>query len=174
MQHQLAQTEAHLIEAIFWRCCGERFQTRLEGGAAEPEYLPHDARDGIALIRYRADYVASAFHELAHWCVAGLRRRQLVDYGYWYAADGRNAHQQARFCAVESKPQAIESLFHDAWGSTFHPSADNLDGEAIDPRPFLQAIAEHRIHFERHGLPPRAARLVEALKVARRSSCPVS
>ena len=46
-----------------------------------------------------------------HWCLAGTRRRQRVDYGYWYAPEGRDEAQQAAFFAVEAAPQALESLF---------------------------------------------------------------
>lgn len=151
------------VEAIFNVCLGQEHHTRLCGGAAEPLYQPA-AGCSPARIWYRYDYVASAFHEVAHWCIAGYRRRQLSDYGYWYQADGRDAQAQQRFCAVEARPQAIESFFHAAWGSTFHPSFDNLDGEAVDPQPFLSALAQQQAAVQQRGLPPRAAVFAAALR----------
>ena len=64
--------------------------TILCGGAAEPYYEP----GAPSVIYFREDFVRSALHEVAHWCVAGPVRRGLPDYGYWYAPDGRNADQQ--------------------------------------------------------------------------------
>ena len=162
-------TVSSQVEAIFAHCFEKSQQTRLVGGWDEPEYLcrkttsAHQGENALAEIRYRADYVASAFHEVAHWCIAGRERRQLDDFGYWYAADGRDAAQQQQFCAVEARPQAIESFFHAAWGSTFNPSFDNLDGEAIDGAPFLAAIGREQGLIREHGLPPRAQVFAAAL-----------
>src|SRR3546814_2809228 len=50
---------------------------------------------------------------VAHWCLAGAARRRQDDYGYWYAADGRDLEQQHLFEQVEVKPQALELLFSD-------------------------------------------------------------
>lgn len=44
----------------------------------------------------------------------GEKRRQLVDFGYWYAPDGRSAEQQELFQAVEVKPQAMEWILSPA------------------------------------------------------------
>ncbi len=49
---------------------------------------------------------ASALHEISHWCIAGKARRELVDFGYWYCPDGRDAMTQSQFEDVEVKPQA--------------------------------------------------------------------
>ena len=76
-------------------------KTILIGGATEPYYQPGSPHR----IYFRADYVRSALHEVAHWCVAGRRRRQLPDYGYWYSPDGRDAEQQQ-----ESNLELIASL----------------------------------------------------------------
>lgn len=65
-------------------------------------------------------------HELSHWCIAGKKRRQLPDYGYWYAPDGRNAAQQRAFEQLEIKPQALECLFTLACKRHFQVSQDNL------------------------------------------------
>lgn len=100
--------------------------TRLVRGADEPEYFA--ASDGMpARIVFAHGYFASALHEISHWCIAGQARRQLNDFGYWYAKDGRNAHEQAAFEQVEIKPQAIECLFTLACGRYFFVSQDNLN-----------------------------------------------
>ncbi len=64
--------------------------------------------------------------ELSHWCIAGKARRQLADFGYWYAPDGRSEAQQQAFERVEIKPQALECLFTLACRRVFRVSQDNL------------------------------------------------
>lgn len=157
------------IEVIFHRALGEEYHTLLRGGAAEPWYQPWSAAGDPACIYYTHDYTASAFHEVAHWCIAGRARRGLADFGYWYHPDGRDEAEQQAFLQVEVGPQALESFFHAAWGSTFHPSFDNLGGEAVDPAPFLGALARQRAQWQEQGLPPRAARFTAALAAARRA-----
>ena len=101
-------------------------RTRLEGGYDEPLYRPKSAQQAHHCIFFRADYVSSALHEVAHWCLAGRRRRRLMDYGYWYEPDGRSAEQQLQFEQVEIQPQALEWLFSTACGHPFRLSRDNL------------------------------------------------
>ena len=91
----------------------------------EPEYFPAQ-NDKPARIEFAHGFFASALHELSHWCVAGDARRQLSDFGYWYAPDGRSAAQQQAFERVEIKPQALECLFTLACGRNFQVSQDNL------------------------------------------------
>jgi elongation factor P hydroxylase len=91
-------------------------------------------------VEYTCDYPASALHEAAHWCVAGVQRRQLPDYGYWYAPDGRCVEQQAEFERVEVKPQALEWIFARACGRRFRISADNLAGGLGPSEAFKSAI----------------------------------
>lgn len=149
---------AHELEAIFARCFLASQGTVLVGGGEEPIYLPGEPHR----IVYRADYFASALHEVAHWCIAGRRRRALVDYGYWYLPDGRDADQQRAFEQVEAAPQAIEWIFADACGSDFRVSADNLahgPGEG-----FEAAVAARKARYLREGLPARAARFAAALR----------
>ena len=137
-------------------------KTELIGGAAEPYYEPGSPHR----IYFRADYVRSALHEVAHWCVAGKRRRQLPDYGYWYSPDGRDADQQQAFFAVEARPQAVERCFCEAIGIPFSPSVDNV-GAQIEPRQlrrFQARIQQWCDQFEHIGLPPRAARFITALR----------
>ena len=112
------------IEKAFAQSLGVQHPVRLIGGFEEPLYLPAtDSR--AAEIRFRSDYPSSALHEVAHWCLAGARRRALEDYGYWYEAD-RDAKAQHAFESVEARPQALEWVFSRAVGCVFRVSADNL------------------------------------------------
>ena len=154
--------DAHQVMRLFNQEFAESDTTELIGGAAEPYYEP----GSLNRIYFRADYVRSALHEVAHWCVAGRRRRQLADYGYWYSPDGRGAAQQQAFFAVEARPQAIERCFCEAIGIPFSPSVDNV-GAQIEPqqlRRFEARIEEWCNQFERTGLPLRAARFITALR----------
>jgi len=154
------------LERIFAACFLESCCTRLAGGAREPLYQPAEKAGGLHLLWYRDDYFASALHEAAHWCIAGERRRQMPDFGYWYAPDGRDSAQQAAFEAVEAKPQALEWLFSLACGYRFRISVDNLsltrDCEP-DNEPFRRAVLARARAWQRDGLPARAAILFRAL-----------
>ena len=99
--------DAPQVMCLFNREFAVSDKTELIGGAAEPYYQPGSPHR----IYFRADYLRSALHEVAHWCVAGRRRRDLPDYGYWYSPDGRHADQQQAFFTVEARPQAIERRF---------------------------------------------------------------
>lgn len=101
--------------------------TCLIGGADEPEYRPADTESAYHRIIFRQDYVSSALHEVAHWCIAGQSRRLCLDYGYWYVPDGRSQKEQSLFEQVERKPQALEWIFSRAAGVRFRVSEDNLD-----------------------------------------------
>jgi elongation factor P hydroxylase len=161
--------DADRLSALFnslFRVC-ER--TVLRGGAAEPLYEPEvrgDDRPGRpAIIHFRADYAASALHEVAHWCIAGAARRRLPDYGYWYAPDGRDPAQQAAFLAVEARPQALEWCFAQACGLPFRLSLDNLDAPpaAGEPERFASAVIACGEALRDQGLPPRAQGFFDAL-----------
>jgi elongation factor P hydroxylase len=104
------------------------YNTKLIGGFDEPFYQSF-INDKAAEIQFTQDYIRSALHELAHWCVAGVERRKQDDYGYWYAADGRDQQQQYEFFKVEVKPQTIEWAFSVMCGVGFEPSIDNLTME---------------------------------------------
>ena len=154
--------DAHQVMRLFNQEFAESDTTELIGGAAEPYYEP----GSLNRIYFRADYVRSALHEVAHWCVAGRRRRRLADYGYWYSPDGRDAKQQQAFFAVEARPQAVERCFCEAIGIPFSPSVDNV-GAQIEPQQlhcFEARIQEWCNQFERTGLPLRAARFITALR----------
>lgn len=94
-------------------------------GEHEPEYFPAHLGQP-ARIEFAHGFFASALHEISHWCIAGNKRRQLSDFGYWYAADGRSVTQQNAFERVEIKPQALECLFTLACKRSFQVSQDNL------------------------------------------------
>ncbi len=102
------------------------YSTRLIGGFPEPFYKA--AVNGLpAEIQCTRDFERSALHELAHWCIAGDKRRLVDDYGYWYEPDGRSDEQQEIFFRVEIKPQAVEKHFCMALDIPFQVSLDNLD-----------------------------------------------
>jgi elongation factor P hydroxylase len=114
------------IAGCFNSDLGRRYRVRLIGGADEPLYEP--GVSAWSVIRYNRDYAASALHELAHWCIAGPARRDLIDYGYWYEPPPRSESAQARFAEAELPVQALESLLSEACGLPFRVSLDNLDG----------------------------------------------
>lgn len=150
------------LELVFADCFRARWRTRLEGGAAEPLYLPA-AADGLHQLCYRADYFASALHETAHWCIAGPARRLRIDFGYWYRPDGRDASAQHAFEAVEARPQALEWIFSVAAGYRFRPSADNLRGIGAGGDFGARVVAELERLLDR-GPPPRGRLFADALR----------
>ncbi|GAB5414462.1 MAG: elongation factor P hydroxylase [Congregibacter sp.] len=159
---------AQSIIDVFNRCFHADEYTVLRGGGDEPEYLPASG-DAPATIIFRQDYASSALHEVAHWCIAGRSRRKLVDYGYWYSADGRSHAQQQQFLQVERKPQALEFLFSEAAGLGFHLSMDNLQAppSSEERYAFARAVARAANVFLTEGPPRRAHRFLEALRKAR-------
>ena len=98
---------------LFEACFSDKFNTRLVKGNDEPIYIPGGVHvEGYEIENYHQvifahGFFRSALHEAAHWLVAGDLRRLQVDYGYWYAPDGRSADQQTEFESVEVKPQAV-------------------------------------------------------------------
>ncbi len=152
------------LEQVFARCFAKRWCTVLEGGASEPYYLPASGQGEMHRLLYRSDYFASALHEAAHWCIAGDSRRQLADFGYWYAPDGRSPQQQAAFEAVEAKPQALEWFFSRACGYLFRISVDNLGASGeYDTEPFRQRVLAQAHAWQQVGLPQRAELFFNAL-----------
>lgn len=145
------------VSRLFDNLFLESTNTRLSGGASEPLYEP--ASSGRpAVIWFRENYFSSALHEVAHWCIAGERRRQQIDYGYWYAPDGRSVDQQQAFLAVEARPQALEWIFARAANHRFRISQDNLNSE-VDPsqaQAFERAVIGEAQKFVAQGLPRRA------------------
>lgn len=155
------------LETVFNRCFLQREQTRLVGGGPEPVYRPATTPGGCHSLCYREDFFASALHEVAHWCIAGPRRRQLVDFGYWYAPEGRDPEQQSAFEAVEVKPQALEWIFSRACGYRFRVSVDNLDpvsGRLAETSGFRRRVARQAERYFRGSMPPRALEFFHALR----------
>lgn len=131
--------------------------TILVGNADEPLYLPCDESNSVNRIIFTRDYFASALHEVAHWCIAGDKRRGLVDYGYWYYPEGRTAEQQALFQQAEIKPQAIEYLFSKAARFSYVVSIDNFTpDENFYRESFTKKIIEQAQQYLTEGLPERA------------------
>ena len=157
----MARAITQVFDTLFSAC--ER--TVLVGGAQEPLYTP-SADWRPAQIHFRHDYPSSALHEVAHWCIAGPRRRSCVDYGYWYAPDGRSAEEQRLFVQVEARPQALEWLFSLACGIPFRVSIDNLDAPpgAQAERALREAVLREAHQLLHGALPARAARFYDALR----------
>ncbi len=130
--------------------------TRLVRGDDEPIYLPANENYPFSQIIFAHGFYASALHEIAHWCIAGEQRRQLIDYGYWYAPDGRSKEQQQVFEQVEVKPQALEWVLSKACNKPFRVSVDNLNGEVTDSMPFKKAVYHQVLRYCEQGLPERA------------------
>ena len=152
------------ITALFDGIFMPRYQTRLVRGKDEPLYRPADKQTPYHQIIFARGFYASALHEISHWCIAGAKRRQLEDYGYWYLPDGRNAQEQSAFEQAEIAPQALESLFADACGRTFHVSVDNLGGDVeVDRAAFAERVNARKQRYLREGLPTRANALYVAL-----------
>nr|WP_267955225.1 elongation factor P hydroxylase [Halomonas ethanolica] len=171
MSRRSATQEAsvtHRLEdviALFDGLFQDGFNTRLVRGGNEPLYLPADTACPWHRVIFARGFYASAMHEISHWCIAGERRRQLEDYGYWYLPDGRDAEQQSRFEAAEVAPQALEMLFSRACGLRFHVSVDNLGGEVdVDRHAFAARVTARAARYEREGLPARAAAFHAALQ----------
>ena len=155
------------IIQVFNRLFRDTYRTELVGGGHEPLYQPN--ANSTHNIIFRADYAASALHEVAHWCMAGEERRQLKDYGYWYFPEGRSPERQEEFERMEVKPQSMEWLFASASDVSFHVSVDNLQGAAFNPLRLRQSVHKQALYYRRVGLPRRAARFFEALQAVRGS-----
>lgn len=158
MQHN-CQDIIQLFHQTFY----QTYQTKLVKGDDEPVYLPANENVTYHQIMFAHGYVSSALHETAHWCLAGEKRRQQVDWGYWYLPDGRNEKQQARFEQVELKPQAIEWAFSLAANIKFNVSADNLSGCGSDWRAFRIKVRAQLLQYFEHGFPVRAQQFIDTL-----------
>ena len=134
-------------------------------GAGEPEYFPAKANQP-ARIEFAHGFFQSALHECSHFFIAGERRRQLSDFGYWYAPDGRTEAQQQAFERVEIKPQALECLFTLACRHPFQVSQDNLFATFdTSTSTFAQDVYQQAKAYiaAPHTLPRDAKTLLQAL-----------
>jgi elongation factor P hydroxylase len=161
------QQRLDLISAVFTDNFFKTENTQLIGGADEPLYTPSLITEKPHQLFFRENFVSSALHEIAHWCIAGKQRRLQQDFGYWYQPDGRTVDEQAQFESMEVKPQALEWIFSNACGQKFNPSADNLNAcedDKADDIHFKQAlIKQARQWCKSQQLPPRAKIFIEAL-----------
>ena len=141
-------------------------QVQLRGGGAEPDYLPPRAGAPAQLVA-RQDFAASALHEVAHWCVAGARRRLLPDYGYRYVPPPRGELGQAQFFALERRVQAVELLFSQIAGVRFVASADDPDFALTELWRFEQQVRAQVAGWQQgtsqDAPPPRATQFACAL-----------
>lgn len=150
---------------LFNQCFQYSEQTCLVKGGEEPIYLPWHHSGEFAQVVFAHGFLASALHEVAHWCIAGKERRAQVDYGYWYEPDGRSADDQERFVAVEAKPQAVEWFFSKACGKSFNISLDNISLDHNDFKGFKKAVVQEAKFMQANGLPARAEIFRQALSI---------
>jgi len=158
--------DAARLESVFNNLFSATCATRLRGGAEEPLYQPAAVAGELHTLHYRQDFFASALHEIAHWCIAGDERRQLFDFGYWYAPEGRGLDQQKAFEAAERKPQALEWYFSKACAYRFQASIDNFalaEAELHQVDDFRQTLLLQALNWRKIGLPDRAAKFYLAL-----------
>lgn len=150
--------------ALFDKTFSQSFNTRLIRGEHEPIYLPADAETPYHRIIFAHGFFSSALHEIAHWCIAGAKRRLLEDYGYWYCPDGRDESQQKAFEQKEIKPQAVEWALTLSAGRNFRVSTDNLNGAEPDREGFTRAVYAQLCDYAETAFPPRAVTLMAALQ----------
>ena len=148
-----------IFDSVFY----QSHNTRLVKGDDEPVYLPANNTHGFNQIVFAHGFYASALHEIAHWLVAGNKRRELEDYGYWYCPDGRDKHQQAEFEKVEINPKAIEWLLSTAAGFDFNVSVDNLNGEQTCRFDFQARVHQQVLMLLEQGVNARTHALLKAL-----------
>lgn len=163
----LSDQDAHRYQDLidlFNATFADQYKTVLVKGGHEPIYIPATSPEQSHQVVFAHGYFASALHEIAHWCIAGNKRRLLEDYGYWYCPDGRDSEQQAKFEQVEIKPQAIEWAFSLAANKPFKVSTDNLNGAAVDQTAFQQNVSHQAKLYLDNGFPIRAAQFIEVLQ----------
>ncbi len=166
-ENNVTQPKVHQVDdliKLFERTFYADFNTKVVKGDDEPIYIPANEQCPYHQIIFAHGFYASALHEIAHWCLAGPKRRLLEDFGYWYLPDGRNSEQQAKFEQAEIKPQAIEWALSVACGKGFDVSVDNLNGEAEPDRFAFKAKVWQQVQvYLSQGFPPQAQQLIQAL-----------
>ena len=73
-QHKV-QLSLEEIILIFNDSFSFRYTIRIEGGANELIYLPSNSDCKTNRLIFRNNYISSALHEVANWCLAGDERR---------------------------------------------------------------------------------------------------
>lgn len=147
--------------------------TILKIGAEEPFYQS-SRNSQPAIIFSRENYLSSALHEIAHWCLAGIERRKQDDFGYWYKPEGRSEKEQIEFEQVEIKPQAIEWALSLCCDHQFFYSADNLAQSIEASDEFKQSVHAQLTHYlDEDALPSRAQVLFKRLNHIFRNDQPV-
>ncbi|MCQ8877735.1 elongation factor P hydroxylase [Pseudoalteromonas shioyasakiensis] len=167
--HQIADLIS-IFESNFY----QSHNTRLVKGEHEPVYMPANEQTPYHQIIFAHGFYASALHEVAHWLVAGDKRRLLEDYGYWYCPDGRDKAQQAEFESVEIKPQAIEWALSVAAGFEFNVSVDNLNGEQTCRFDFQARVHQQVLYLLSNGFNVRTHKLLKALSEFYNTPWPMS
>lgn len=150
------------IISVFNHTFFQQYNTKLIQGEDEPLYLPANEQVTYHQVIFAHGYFASALHEIAHWLVAGAKRRLQEDYGYWYEPDGRNEQQQAEFERVEVLPQAIEWALALSCGVSFDVSSDNLSGIVINRLAFKKKVHEKALTLLADGFSERTQELLKA------------
>ncbi len=160
---------------IFHHLFGKKEHVRLCYGADEPFYQAA-MNEQPAVIYSRSNFLSSALHEIAHWCLAGKERRALDDFGYWYFPEGRSKEQQMAFESVEVKPQAIECLLSLACGHPFKVSLDDFSQHS-HREDFEKRVLHQAYLYYHKGLPQDAQSLFDQLMAAfwdnQQPTCPV-
>lgn len=159
-----AEADVAVLVDIFNALFVAEENTELRIGADEPLYLPSSETGGVAQVVSRLDYFSSALHEISHWCIAGVKRRELIDFGYWYEPDGRSELKQREFERVEVKPQALEWLMTEACALRFGLSVDNTAQPDVGAsQEFKAQVAQQAREYLLNGLPDRASRFIDKL-----------
>lgn len=158
------QFDYHDLIAVFNSTFEKSHLTQLVKGDDEPIYLPKDKDNTFHRIVFARGYYASGLHEIAHWLVAGEKRRLLEDYGYWYCPDGRDEETQKAFESVEVYPQAIEWALSLSCGHPFRVSTDNLSGFQSDRHAFQDKVYARLCLLIDVGFNERTRKLMTALQ----------
>lgn len=155
--------DAQDLVELFNNLFQQSHRTILVRGDAEPLYIPAKEAGAHHQLIFAHGFFASALHEIAHWCIAGSKRRQCIDFGYWYQPDGRTLLQQKAFESAEVKPQALEWIFSVASQHSFRFSADNLNGAAGSSASFKDAVWHQALAYLSGSMPRRALHFCQAL-----------
>jgi elongation factor P hydroxylase len=148
-------------------------RARLVRGGDEPLFLPAGRHRPVAEIVFARGLPQSCLHEASHWLRASRARRRLVDYGYWYEPDGRDARAQLLFETHEAQVQALERTLSQSAGVEFSISCDNLSSPTPSSA-FIAAIetAERRLNAQE--VSPRIHSFMSALQLQARRGRPKS